>query len=218
MTIIGKYFLFFEISSKYTPNSKILIPLFLLIEYFPIAILNFLSITQIRIFLQGKTFDITKSIFFKISLLKYLLPLISMEDPTHTSIQLILTLCLVLVLVIVFIVSWIFKDETLTRHLEMLNKRKKHSNSLQIMSSLKTVYHIMFVWFYDVCFFRIFSFWIIFALVNSSIVSDNLTHATFIEIIIRILTLIIYCVAVIMYFRYTFEKTIIFSPYKNTIH
>ena len=204
MTIIGKYFSYFEISSKNTPHSKILISLFLLIEYFPIAILNFLSISQIRVFFRGQTFSITKSILFKISLLKYFLPLISMKDPSHTSIQLIITLCLILILIILFIVSWIFQDESLTKHLELLNKNTKHSNSLQFMNSLKKLYYIILTWFYDICFFRIFSFWIIFALVNSAIVSDNLTHASFIEIIVRIFTLIIYCLTVILYFRYTF--------------
>ena len=204
MTIVGKYFSYFEISSKNTPHSKILISLFLLIEYFPIAILNFLSISQIRVFFRGQTFSVTKSILFKISLLKYFLPLISMKDPSHTSIQLILTLCLILILIILFIVSWIFQDESLTKHLELLNKSTKHSNSVQFMNYLKKLYHIILTWFYDICFFRIFSFWIIFALVNSAIVSDNLTHASFIEIIVRIFTLIIYCLTVILYFRYTF--------------
>ena len=215
MTVIGRYFSYFEFSSNNIPTSRILIFLCFFIEYYPIAILNFLSISQIRIFFKESTFKIEDNIFFKISLLKYILPMISINDPTRTPVQLIITLCIILLLIILFICSWIFQDESLTRHLALLNKNKKNSNSLHILSSLRNIYHCILVWFYDIFFFRLLTFWIMFALVNSSFVMDNLTHASITEIIFRILILIFYTLILSLYFLYTFAY-IKYEPSHNS--
>ena len=97
MKLLTKYGDYVEESISFSPQSKIMLTIGIIIEYFPSVILGFLSTSNLRIYFTNNEIslnDYTESYYFKVSLIPYIISNISDENRSLTIIILVLSLAL----------------------------------------------------------------------------------------------------------------------------
>ena len=88
MWILRKYGNYLEESIAFAPNTNISIAIISIIEYYPIFILSFISATNIKKFIYNEILSndsLSKSNYYKASLLYFILPDISNKALSQTN-------------------------------------------------------------------------------------------------------------------------------------
>ena len=220
MWILRKHGNYLEESIAFAPNTNISIAIISIIEYYPIFILSFISATNIKKFIYNEILSndsLSKSNYYKASLLYFILPDISNKALSQTNF--IIFLLVVLCFIILFIMYIIIPDRSLQTQLSKLDKSKK-SSSIDTSKKWSKYYNIIIVWFYDFLFFRIFSFGICLIVSNAVLGACYYENSSFFVLFLGFIIGLLYFIVSIFYFKFTYcylkiDKNANNYPYDN---
>lgn len=204
MKINERYCRYFQLSLDNFPTSKVLVIICLIIEQFPIYFLNIGSTNLIRIFFNTNKIDekvVEDSIYFKLSLLPHIQKIISFYYDGSTHFISFIILMIIFIFIIIFILIVYFKG--LEDYIKKITNITKKQTATFILDKI-------LVFMFDILFFRILSFWIIYTCVNHIIISMEFSYQI-INIILGIFIGILYGVVSLYYFSHTFLYVCIFK-------
>lgn len=222
MKLLTKYGDYVEESISFSPQSKIMLTIGIIIEYFPSVILGFLSTSNLRIYFTNNEIslnDYTESYYFKVSLIPYIISNISDENRSLKII--ILVLSLVISFLILFGFYIFLPDRSIQNKLSHKNISKKENLSpLENEKKFSKFYKILIVWFYDYYFFRIGAQWILLVCVNAILGTYLYNSSSFFFSFFGCLVGLCYFVSSILYFKFTFfyvkfDKKSVNYPFDN---
>lgn len=210
MRINDIYCRYFQVSVENIPSSKLAILLCFIIEHFPVFCLNVVSSNLIEIFYRTKSIDkndISKSIYYKFSLLPYLDSLNFFQSSTYLACKGTLILFFLVFTISFYPFIYFVQKNRKSQffHNEQKEQNKKAFNPF--------IWGVM-VHLYEIFFFRILSFWIIFLSINQI----TLVGTGKIQSLIAaggFLVLIVYIPTLIYYFRHSYISICLFKNKKQ---
>lgn len=206
MKLLPKYGDYIEESISYSPQSKVLLLIIILIEYFPSVVLGYLSTSNLRNFFNNNEMslnDYTDSYYFKISLIPFIIP--DIADENKSLKMTILVLALVISFLILFGFYIFFFDRSIQNKLSHKNISKKdNSSGLENEKKFSKIYKILVVWFYDFFFFRIGGQWILLICVNAILGTYLYKSSSIVYSFFGCLVCICYFILTLLYFKFTF--------------
>ena len=210
MKINDIYCRYFQVSVENIPSSKVIILLCFIIEHFPVFCLNVVSSNLIEIFYRTNSIDkndIKQSIYYKFSLLPYLDSANLLQSNTYLVNKGILLLLFLSFTISFFLFVFFVQKDRKARFFQ--NESKE-----QIKKAINPVFLKVIVNFYEIFFFRIVSFWIIFMCINQILLVNGGKVQSLLSAA-GILVLIVYIPTLIYYFRHTYISICLFKNQKQ---